>query len=344
MTNSLAQALAARPNDHSRIRAQFEERTGTGWHAVTAGKLAAGHAVSVVVPARNTAHSLRPVLDALAAQDTSGSVEIIVVDDASTDATAGIAEAHPAVDVLVRLQRPNGAAAARNAGTALAQADTVVYLDADMVLPVHALADIGARARPDTVLVGFRHNVPYRPGLDGSAQVPAGEADLAADHRVTWRSQGGEQLYTGTVLAGPTTGSPLNDTDDFQALGHRTTYLDWDLPRTVVTALLAAPRAKVVDVGGFDPAFGRIGWGMEDTHLGAALIAAGCLVVPLRQCVGFHLDPPDAAAQWESKLAGWPGTLSYYRRLLEGPAPSRRTRQFNGAAARLLDTAEVSYR
>ncbi|MET8981650.1 glycosyltransferase family 2 protein [Streptomyces sp. NPDC004539] len=341
MTLTLAEALAGRPNDHRALRTEFETRTGLPWHAPTPAALAAGRALSVVVPARNTAHSLRPVLDALASQDTQGSVEIIVVDDASTDATAAIAEAHPAVDTLVRLREPAGAASARNAGTALAHADTVVYLDADMVIPPHVLADLAARFRPDTILVGFRHNVPYTPGIDGSAQLPDRQTDLTADHRVTWRSDGGKQLYTGVVLDGPTTGSPLDDTDDFQALGHGAIYLDWDLPRTVVTALLAVPRTKVVDVGGFDPAFGRIGWGMEDTHLGAVLIAAGCLVVPLRQCVGFHLDPPDADAQWRTKLAAWRDTLSYYQMLLDAPAPSGRADLFDSRTKQLLTDAEV---
>ncbi|MET8683615.1 glycosyltransferase [Streptomyces sp. NPDC004732] len=341
MTITLAETLATRPNDHSTLRAEFEARSGLSWHAPTPAALAAGRAVSVVIPARNTEHSLRPVLDALAVQDTSGSVEIIVVDDASSDATAEIAAGHPAVDVLARLPEPCGAAAARNAGTALATADTVVFLDADMVIAPHVLADMAARSGPDTVLVGFRHNAPYTPALDGSSQVPAGTADLTADHRVTWRSSGGPQLYTGVVLDGPTTGHPLEETEDFQKLGYGATYLDWDLPRMVVTALLAVPRAKVLEVGGFDPAFGRIGWGMEDTHIGAALIAAGTLVVPLRQCVGFHLDPPDASDQWRSKLASWPDTLAYYRMLLDGPAPSGRAASFQNSTEQVLAQSEV---
>ncbi|MEV8033582.1 glycosyltransferase [Streptomyces sp. NPDC086182] len=344
MTTTLATALATQPNDHSALRAQFEAQAGVAWHAPTPAALAAGRAVSVVIPARNTAHALGAVLDALALQDTAGAVEIIVVDDASTDATAEIATGHPAVDTLVRLPEQSGAAAARNAGTSLADADTIVYLDADMVLAPHVLADIAARAHPDAVLVGFRHNAPYQPGPDGRALAPEGLAELSADHRVTWRSQGGEQLYTGIVLDGPTTGSPLNDTDDFQKLGHGATHLDWDLPRVVVTALMAAPRAKVLDVGGFDEVFGHVGWGMEDTHLGAALIAAGCLVVPLRQCVGFHLDPPDADAQWQTKLASWPSTLSYYRRLLDAAPPRGRSAAFHESASRLLAAAEVSSR
>lgn len=341
VTLTLAEALAARPNDHRALHEEFESASRISWHAPTPAALAAGRSVSVVVPARDTAHSLPAVLDALAAQDTEGDVEVIVVDDASTDSTAAVAAAHPVVDTLIRLSEPSGAGAARNVGTALALADTVVYLDADMVIAPHVLADMAARSRPDAVLVGFRHNVPYLPGPENSAQVPSTQPDLAADHRVTWISRGGPQMYTGTVLDGPTIAHPLDTTDDFQQLGCGATYLDWDLPRMVVTALLAVPRAKVIDVGGFDPEFGRIGWGMEDTHLGAALIAAGCLVVPLRQCVGFHLDPPDAAAQWQTKLAGWPDTLARYRTLLDAPAPSDRAAAFHQHIEQLLADAQV---
>ncbi|WP_327359950.1 glycosyltransferase [Streptomyces sp. NBC_01296] len=344
MNDTLAYALGEQPNDHSRLRADFEGATGIGWHTPTPPGLAAGRAVSVVIPARNTGYALKAVLDSLAAQDTQGPVEVIVVDDGSTDNTHLIAARHPAVDTWVRLAQPQGAAAARNVGTYLASADTVLYLDSDMVLPRHALADFAARALPDTVLTGFRHNVPFQPGPGGQALVPEGPADLAADHRVTWRSEGGTLFYSGHVLPGPATGSPLNDTDDFQKLGHGAFYLDWDLARTVVTAMVAVPRAAVVDVGGFDETFGRIGWGMEDTHLGAALIAAGCLVVPLRQAVGYHLDPPDADTQWQTKLQGWPATLAHYRGRLAGAAPTGRGRTFAAAAHRLLVRAEVNAR
>ncbi|KWW98581.1 Glycosyl transferase family 2 [Carbonactinospora thermoautotrophica] len=345
MTDTLRAALRARSNAHAPTVAGFEALTGHAWHQPTPARLAAGRAVSVVIPARNVAYCLAHVLDALAKQDTEGPVEMIVVDDASTDATADIAAAHPAVDILVRLPHPMGAAVARNLGTRLASADTVVYVDADMVLPPHVLADFAARAADNLVLVGFRHNVPFTPGSDGMAAVPAGNPQLAADHRVTWRPPVGTRLlYSGIVLDKPLEGRPLDHTRDFQDLGYGAWYYDWDLPRMVVTALLAAPRAAVLDVGGFDAEFGRIGWGMEDTHLGAALIASGCLVVPLRQAVGFHLDPPDAEQQWQRKLATWPATVAHYQRRLNEPVPIGRTEAFTTVADRLLAQAEVSTR
>lgn len=341
MTVSLAEALAARDNDYLDLVAEFCGRTGLGWHEPTPSAAAAGTRLSVVIPACNSAYSLVSVLDALAAQDTSGMVELIVVDDASTDDTPAILAEHPAVDIAYRLSQRAGAAAARNVGTHLARAHTVVYLDADMVLPGHVLADLGARARPGLVLVGFRHNVPYRDVGSLRAEMPAGEPDLAADHRVHWPAPAGVPMfYSGQIYEQPFTGRPLDHTREFLNLGNAARYHDWDLPRMVVTALVAVPRAAVLHVGGFDIGFDAQGWGTEDTHLGAALIAAGCKVVPLRQARGFHLDPPDAEAAWKTKFATAAPRIDHYRRLLTAPAPSGRAKDLAARADRLLHGAE----
>ncbi|MDH6144140.1 GT2 family glycosyltransferase [Kitasatospora sp. GP30] len=341
MTDTLAGALKTRSNDHSHLTGAFHGRIGLGWHQPTPAVAAQGRPLSVVLPALNTAYALPAVLDALAAQRTAGPVEVIVVDDASTDATFEIARRHPAVTTAVRLAARSGSAAARNAGARLAQAENLLFVDADMVLPTHVLADFAARACPETVLTGFRHNLPYQSG-PGGLVLPDSPPQLAADHRVTWTPPVNTRLlYSGITLTEPLDGRPLDATDDFQNLGHGRFYYDWDLPRMAVTALLGVPRERLVDVGGFDAAFGQIGWGMEDTHLGAALIAARCLVIPLRQAVGYHLDPPDAAAQWQTKAAAWPATLAHYRALLAQPAPTGRGRDFATATDKLVTDAEV---
>ncbi|MFD0274680.1 glycosyltransferase family 2 protein [Kitasatospora sp. NPDC127111] len=338
---TLAELLKARTNDHSWLTAAFHGRTGLGWHQPTPATAAEGRALSVVIPAHNTAYALPAVLDALNAQDTAGEVEVIVVDDASTDATFDVARRHPAVTTAVRLASRSGSAGARNAGALLAQAENLLFLDSDMVLPRHVLADFAARARPETVLTGFRHNLPHQNTPCGPV-IPDRPPQLSADHRVTWTPPTNTVLpYSGLTLTEKLDGRPLDATDDFQNLGHGRFYYDWDLPRMAVTALLGVPRDRFVDVGGFDPEFGRLGWGMEDTHLGAALIAARCLVVPLRQAVGYHLDPQDADAQWLTKLTAWPATLAHYRHVLAQAAPTGRGRTFTTATETLLHDAEV---
>ena len=68
--------------------------------------------VSVVVPAYNSSRELRECLPALI-RSTSPGLEIIVVDDASTDDTSTVAAAHGVV--VLRLARNSGPGAARNA-------------------------------------------------------------------------------------------------------------------------------------------------------------------------------------------------------------------------------------
>jgi len=89
--------------------------------------------VSVVVPAFNHAHYIGDALRSVLAQDVEG-VEIIVVDDGSTDGTATIAE-----QLLAQHSRPyrvirgphRGAPATLNAALALARAEYVSFLNSD---------------------------------------------------------------------------------------------------------------------------------------------------------------------------------------------------------------------
>lgn len=336
MGHTLADALRERGNDYRPQIQRFTERTSLDWHAPTAPGLDRTARMSIVIPTHDNAHSIGPVLDALAAANTAASVEVVVVDDASTDSTPAIVGAHPAVDTAVRLPQQVGAAAARNLGIALAQGDTIVHLDADMVLPGHVLADIGARTADDLVLVGFRHNVAYQPDPSGRPTLPPNEPDLEQDHRVNWRAPANQPMfYSGQTYTHPIHGRPLDHTRDWIDLGNGAIYHDWDLPRMVVTALVAVPRAVAVDVGGFDPGFG-VGWGAEDTHLGAALIAAGCKVVPLRQARGFHLDPPHPGDVWKAKVATISTRIDHYRRLLDQPPPASRRAAFEATTGQML--------
>lgn len=342
MSVSLATALAARDNDYRTHAIDFTTRTGLGWHDPTPAVCAADTALSVVIPACNNAYSLPTVLDALAAQDTDGRTEVIVIDDASDDNTPKIIAGHPVVDLAYRLPERVGAAGARSLGIYLASHATVVFLDADMVLSSHVLADIAARTHPRLVQVGFRHNIAYQPLPDGRAVVPDGEPDLAADHRVRWAAPAGVPMfYSGAVYQQPFVGRPLDHTRELIDLGNAATYYDWDLPRMVVTALVAAPRAALSDIGGFAPEFDAAGWGTEDTHLGAALIAVGCKVAPLRQARGYHIDPPDPAAVWQAKFATAPARIDIFRQLLTQPAPMDRGRCLVARAEQLLHRAEA---
>lgn len=112
--------------------------------------------VSVIIPAYNAQRFLRMTLASAQAQ-TYRNLEIIVIDDGSTDATAAIAETAAGVDKRVRVLRQEnaGVAAARNRGIAEARGDYVAPLDADDVWhPQNVALQIAAlnAAGPETAV------------------------------------------------------------------------------------------------------------------------------------------------------------------------------------------------
>ena len=88
--------------------------------------------VSVVVPVFNTESYLRKCLDSITSQ-TLEDIEIIVVDDGSTDGCPSILAEYEKRDPRIRMIRqPNfGLAAARNQGIEAAEGLYVAFVDSD---------------------------------------------------------------------------------------------------------------------------------------------------------------------------------------------------------------------
>ncbi len=87
--------------------------------------------VSVVIPAYNSERFVREAAESALAQ-TYSPIEVLVIDDGSTDHTACALEPLGDRICLVR-QRNAGVAAARNAGITRARGDLIAFLDADDV-------------------------------------------------------------------------------------------------------------------------------------------------------------------------------------------------------------------
>ncbi|NUS55953.1 MAG: glycosyltransferase [Streptomycetaceae bacterium] len=96
-----------------------------------------GRTVSIVIPAYNCAKTLRACLASAYAQ-SHRPVEVVVVDDASTDATAVIAAEFDCR--LIRLSVNGGVSAARNAGAAASAGEVLFFVDSDGALHPGAVA------------------------------------------------------------------------------------------------------------------------------------------------------------------------------------------------------------
>lgn len=122
--------------------------------------------VSVILIGYNDAARIVRALDSIRHQ-TLRSIEIIVVDDASIDATveivSGIAENDPRVHVIQRTENSGGCSAPRNDGLRAARAPWVMFCDSDDEYEMHACANLVAAAEEwdaDVVCgMAVRHDV-----------------------------------------------------------------------------------------------------------------------------------------------------------------------------------------
>ena len=151
--------------------------------------MSGGH-VSVVIPARNDAAALERCLRALERQ-TVAPLEVVVVDNASTDATADVARRHGArVVAEPRAGIPMAAAAGYDA----ARGDVVARLDADSVPPPDWVEKVSAAladpARDAVTGVGRFYELPRAGGVVAGIYLGAyyGLCYLALGHHALWGS------------------------------------------------------------------------------------------------------------------------------------------------------------
>jgi glycosyltransferase involved in cell wall biosynthesis len=207
--------------------------------------------VAVVIPAHNAAATLASALRSVLAQ-TLTPAEIIVVDDASTDATVAVASSYAGVK-LITLPDHRGAAAARNQGISAATSHWIAFLDADDVwLPQKLERQFAClRDAPQASLVF------------------CASLEFAPDGRLL-----GDTFRGGSVSTGNEAWKPLLKTN------------------FVATPTVLAPRALLLELGGFDESL-TVG---EDQDMWIRLALAGSLAYVPEPLVRVHVRPQSLSA------------------------------------------------
>ncbi|MGF0069765.1 FkbM family methyltransferase [Candidatus Spyradosoma sp. SGI.093] len=108
--------------------------------------------VSVVVPVYNVEKYLRECLDSICGQ-TLKNIEIICVNDGSTDGSPAILEEYASKDSRMRIisQENRGLSAARNAGLSVARGKYIYFMDSDDVSPQDALGKMFAEMEKNSL-------------------------------------------------------------------------------------------------------------------------------------------------------------------------------------------------
>jgi biofilm PGA synthesis N-glycosyltransferase PgaC len=104
--------------------------------------------VTILIAAFNEEEFIGSTLEAIARQNYSGSMRVIVISDGSTDDTVDIIKSNQASNPnieLISLVANGGKAAALNCGLKIAQSDIVISVDADSYLHVDAIKNLVGR-------------------------------------------------------------------------------------------------------------------------------------------------------------------------------------------------------
>lgn len=120
--------------------------------------------ISVIIPAYNVADYLSRCLDSLLVQSWK-ELELIVVDDGSTDGTSGLADDYTLRDSRVRVihQANGGVSSARNAGLAASRGELIGFTDGDdWVKPdyLESLAETLLRQNAEMAVCGYVEELP----------------------------------------------------------------------------------------------------------------------------------------------------------------------------------------
>ncbi len=164
--------------------------------------------VSVIIPVHNAEKYLSECLDSILGQ-TLGDIEVLCVDDGSTDGSAGILADYAAKDARVRILRQvrSGAGAARNRGLAEARGEYLFFCDADDWIDratLDSMYSSALSARADVAMTGIvyfdsgtgREFRVWRVGGGASAlPQPFAPSDVGPDLFPALRPQTGGKMF-----------------------------------------------------------------------------------------------------------------------------------------------------
>lgn len=151
-------------------------------------KLTMNCTVSILIPAYNAERWVGSALQS-ALDQSWPKIEIIVVDDGSTDQTLAVAKRYESEKVKVMRQENRGAAAARNTALREAQGDFLQYLDADDLLSADKIPEQLILLRENPNYLSVSSAVYFFDGQDPDSGLEERSGAVDTDDPVQWLMQ-----------------------------------------------------------------------------------------------------------------------------------------------------------
>jgi glycosyltransferase involved in cell wall biosynthesis/Flp pilus assembly protein TadD len=311
MEQTLEQQYQARENDYSALEKIYRQATGgelvsDPYNSPLYPGPPLSLSASVIIPAWNAHATLEVCLQALAYSSFnrkySQQLEVIVVDDGSTDGTWDLLE-NLQLDLHLKIaqQTHHSRAHSQNTAIALAEGDVLISCDADMILAPFALEELVRRHQllEKVMLLGFRadidRNDPRIQAAELAGYLPEMLPPFEGDVRLCYQAGGGWPY------------NMCRDSQHLKALGHgKQLYMAdgsaWNLPGLVYGALFSLRRSDFMAMDGYDERF--YGWGCEDTLVGVRALAMGLYIIPVYGAAGWHIAHHDRSPRkWQEFAA-----------------------------------------
>ena len=159
--------------------------------------------VSVVMPIYNAFSYLRPALDSIINQ-TLENIEIICIDDGSTDESLEILKEYQVADARVRIitETNAGPGIARNNGIHRARGEYIAFFDADDFYEPSFLEELYERARRDDLDIAFSQYDIYNSKLDRfEPSAHAEHSEMYSENSVTSKREYPDIVLSSTIAS-----------------------------------------------------------------------------------------------------------------------------------------------
>lgn len=321
VNRSIISRIESFSNDYSIYELLYQEITGKSLLSKE------GHTrkslscpLSIVIPCYNVSSTLLKTLYSIQVQDIQKEdlqkIEVNLIDDCSKESITKFLKNHKFDFQLniIKINKNVGVSTARRIGFSKARYDQLLFMDADIILPINYLAEITMRLKTisGAVFVAFKNNIEGESisiqDIQAGLQPPKNFDDLRLYRHVTPGTAGIRQVTHDSHT------EVLADSNYFKELGFGRKIGNFDLPSMLIGHNFSLNRKLIKDDSFFSKEF--TGWGFDDTYLGAKIISNGNFLIPILSTGVYHIKHPPRSGSEEKKQLELQHNIILYKKLL----------------------------
>lgn len=326
--STLAEILSSKDNDYSFLEQEYVRKYNKG--LLSKEPLGTvdtfSQKVSIIIPSYNSANTIFGTLVTINNQILSERerdlIEVIVVDDGSTDDTKSrILQQNYNFSLKYIRQANAGRSSARNVGVKNATGETLIFLDSDVLLEKNFVREHVLRCESfkQCVFLSFKENIYLDQDKIFDFIEQNSEPNIEKDFRFSKAvSPSWKRIHRLDIPIETRIVRVIEESNNLKDFGKGKVLGVWDLPSIALTCSISMRREEFLKAGGFNSSFK--GWGMEDTFLAACLIANHNYFIPVFSTGVFHIKHDFRSGSEENQLKEFNRNVELYNKFLNKTA------------------------